>query len=42
VPVLDGLGPDGGGAHAVTEHVLLASVPQRAHLLARLLVDPGL
>ena len=42
VPVLDGLGPDGGGAHADTEHVLLASIPERARLLARLLADPGL
>ena len=42
VPVLDGLGPDGAGAHAENEHVLLASIPQRARLLARLLADPGL
>jgi glutamate carboxypeptidase len=41
VPVLDGLGPDGGGAHAEDEHVLLASIPQRAALIARLLEDPG-
>ena len=41
VPVLDGLGPDGAGAHAQHEHVLLDSIPQRARLLARLLVDPG-
>ena len=41
VPVLDGLGPDGAGAHAETEHVLLASIPERARLLARLLGDPG-
>ena len=41
VPVLDGLGPDGGGAHAETEHVLLASIPERARLLALLLADPG-
>lgn len=41
VPVLDGLGPDGAGAHAEGEHVLLASIPDRARLLARLLVDPG-
>lgn len=42
VPVLDGLGPDGAGAHAESEHVLLASIPERARLLARLLADPGL
>jgi glutamate carboxypeptidase len=41
VPVLDGLGPDGGGAHALDEHVLLPSLPQRIALLQRLLVDPG-
>ena len=42
VPVLDGLGVEGGGAHAEDEHVLLPSLPVRAHLLARLLEDPGL
>ena len=42
VPVLDGLGVEGGGAHAVDEHVLLPSLPLRARLLARLLQDPGL
>ena len=41
VPVLDGLGPDGGGAHADDEHVILESIPQRAALIARLLEDPG-
>jgi glutamate carboxypeptidase len=42
VPVLDGLGPRGGGAHARHEHVLVDSLPERAGLLARLLEDPGL
>ena len=42
VPVLDGLGIEGGGAHAIGEHVQLNSLPVRAGLLARLLVDPGL
>jgi glutamate carboxypeptidase len=42
VPVLDGLGAEGGGAHAPNEHVLLPSIPVRAELLARLLRDPGL
>ena len=42
VPVLDGLGVEGGGAHAVDEHVLLPSLPVRARLLARLLQDPGI
>ncbi len=42
VPVLDGLGPDGGGAHADDEHALLDSLPLRAQLLAALLRNPGL
>jgi len=42
VPVLDGLGAEGGGAHARDEHVLLDSIPIRASLLARLLIEPGL
>jgi glutamate carboxypeptidase len=42
VPVLDGLGAEGGGAHAPNEHVLLPSIPVRAELVARLLRDPGL
>ena len=42
VPVLDGLGAEGGGAHAPDEHVVLDSIPVRAQLLALLLLDPGL
>jgi glutamate carboxypeptidase len=42
VPVLDGLGAEGGGAHAPNEHVLLKSIPPRARLLSLLLIDPGL
>jgi glutamate carboxypeptidase len=42
VPVLDGLGAEGGGAHALDEHVLLESIPVRAELLTRLLRNPGL
>ncbi len=42
VPVLDGLGAPGGGAHAHDEHVDLAALPVRAALLAGLLRDPGL
>jgi glutamate carboxypeptidase len=42
IPVLDGLGVEGGGAHSWDEHVRLDSLPVRASLLARLLVDPGL
>ena len=42
IPVLDGLGAEGAGAHAPDEHVLLPSIPVRAELLARLLRSPGL
>jgi glutamate carboxypeptidase len=38
VPTLDGLGALGNGAHAVDEHVVLASLPRRAALLAGLLL----
>jgi glutamate carboxypeptidase len=41
VPVLDGLGAEGGGAHAPDEHVHLPSLPIRAELLARLLRNAG-
>lgn len=37
VPTLDGLGPDGAGAHALHEHVLLADLPWRAAFIAGLL-----
>ncbi len=37
VPTLDGLGVDGDGSHAQHEHVLVASLPERAALLAGLL-----
>lgn len=37
VPTLDGLGPDGGGAHADSEHLLISSWLQRTELLAHLL-----
>lgn len=42
IPVLDGLGAEGAGAHAHDEHLLLASLPVRTALLARLLREPGL
>ena len=38
VPTLDGLGPDGGGAHADFEHLLVESWLQRTELL-RLLIE---
>jgi glutamate carboxypeptidase len=39
VPTLDGLGVEGEGAHAAHEHVVTASFPRRAALVAGLLVD---
>ena len=37
VPTLDGMGADGDGAHAVDEHVLIPSLPERAALAAGLI-----
>ncbi len=37
---LDGLGPVGDGSHAPDEHVVLASMPERAALLGLLLLAP--
>jgi glutamate carboxypeptidase len=37
VPVVDGLGPQGGGAHAVDEHIIAASLDQRVALIALLI-----
>ena len=37
VPTLDGLGPRGGGAHAVDEHVVIGDLPFRVAFLTRLL-----
>ena len=42
IPVLDGLGAEGRGAHAHDEHIMLAALPVRTKLLAGLLQDPGL
>jgi glutamate carboxypeptidase len=39
VPTLDGLGAVGDGAHSAHEHVLVRTMPQRAALLAALLVE---
>jgi len=39
IPTLDGLGADGDGAHALDEHVRLASLPRRAALVASLLAE---
>ena len=38
---LDGLGPIGGGAHAPDEHVAVSRMPERAALLALLLLAPA-
>ncbi len=37
VPTLDGMGPTGAGLHAVHEHVLLSSVPEKVALIAAML-----
>ncbi|MEW6126400.1 MAG: M20 family metallopeptidase [Acidobacteriota bacterium] len=37
VPVLDGLGVDGAGAHATHEHITLSDIPRRAALVTRLI-----
>ena len=37
VPVLDGLGPDGDGAHAAHEHILISDIARRGALLAGLI-----
>ena len=39
VPTLDGLGVPGEGAHASNEHILIPSLPERAALLAALLME---
>jgi glutamate carboxypeptidase len=37
IPVLDGLGIDGDGAHAVHEHILIDDIPRRGSILAGLI-----
>ena len=39
LPTLDGLGALGAGAHAEDEHILIDSLPERAALLAALLLE---
>jgi len=39
VPVLDGLGPQGNGAHSEREHILIASLAEKTALLAGLLTE---
>jgi glutamate carboxypeptidase len=41
-PTLDGLGPMGDGAHASHEHIVVRSLPERAALLAMLLLEPSM
>lgn len=36
VPIVDGLGPEGGGAHGLDEHVVLASLLERVALIGLL------
>ena len=38
IPVLDGLGIDGDGAHAINEHILADAIPRRGALIAGLIV----
>ena len=40
VPTLDGMGVVGDGGHAVHEHVVISSMPERAALLAAMLRSP--
>lgn len=39
IPTLDGLGAVGGGAHAETEHVIVAEIEPRTRLLTELITD---
>jgi len=41
VPVLDGLGAVGGGAHAEDEHVSLSAMPARAALVGAMVAEAG-
>lgn len=38
-PVLDGLGPEGAGAHAPNEHIIISRLPHRATLITRLIEE---
>jgi glutamate carboxypeptidase len=39
IPVLDGLGVDGDGAHAAHEHIIIDDIPRRGALLAGLIAS---
>ena len=40
IPVLDGLGPDGAGAHCEDERISITSLVKRTALIAMLLAHP--
>lgn len=42
IPVIDGLGPEGDGAHALHEHVLIDSLVERTALIALIVADASL
>jgi len=39
VPTLDGMGVVGDGGHAIHEHVIITSLPERAALLAAMILS---
>lgn len=39
IPTLDGLGAEGGGLHALHEHILISSLPRKAALMAAIIRD---
>jgi glutamate carboxypeptidase len=39
VPIIDGIGPEGGGAHALDEHVSVASMLERCALIGLVLAE---
>lgn len=39
IPILDGLGIDGDGAHAIHEHIIIDDIPRRGALLAGLIAS---
>ena len=39
IPILDGLGIDGDGAHAAHEHIIVDDIPRRGALLAGLIAS---
>jgi glutamate carboxypeptidase len=39
VPTLDGMGAEGGGAHALSEHIFISSLPKRTALLYHMILN---